>query len=67
METFSRCKQWIKIFKKNDLPDKIEIEGECFNGFQSETSKLNEYFISVSTSLKNKKSSNDYDINITNL
>ena len=52
---------------RNDLPDEIEIEGECFNDSQSEAAKLNEYFTFVSMILSNKNSSNEYHVNITNL
>ena len=37
------------------------------NDSQSVAAKLNEYFTSISTILNNKKSSNDYNVNITNL
>ena len=52
---------------ENGIPDEIEIEGETFNDSQTVATKLNEYFKSISTSLNNANSSNDYDVNITNL
>ena len=38
-----------------------------FNDSQTVAAKLKEYFTSVSTILNDKNSSNDYDVNITNL
>ena len=52
---------------ENGIPHEIEIEGERFNDSQTVAAKLNEYFASVSTILNNENSSNDYDVNITNL
>ena len=52
---------------ENGMPDEIEIEGESFNDSQTVAAKLNKYFTSVSTILNNENSSNDYDVNITNL
>ena len=51
---------------ENGIPDEMEIEGERFSDSQTVAAKLNEYFTSVSTILNNAKSSNDYDVNITN-
>ena len=52
---------------ENGIPHEIEIEGERFNDSQTVAAKLNEYFTSVSTILNNENSSNDYDVNISNL
>ena len=52
---------------ENGIPDEIEIKGESFNDSQMVAAKFNEYYTSVSTILNNENSSNDYDVNITNL
>ena len=52
---------------ENGIPHEIEIVGERFNDSQTVAAKLNEHFTSVSTILNNENSSNDYDVNITNL
>ena len=52
---------------ENNIPDETEIEGESFNASRTVAAKLNEYFTSVSVILNNKNSSNNYNVNITNL